>query len=212
MSDHYLFVEKYRPSTTKDYIGNEHFIEKLNAWIAESDIPHLLLYGPPGTGKTTASKIIINNIDCDYMFINASDENNVETVRNKLKGFASGIGFKSLKVAVLDECLDEDILVWVLRNGKEVSIPIKNVDPNNDLVKSFNINKDRTEWKPFRLFDKGIQEVYEIQLENDETVICTTDHKWYVHESDDIGTDFQCGIKVVKTSELHNYNHILSPE
>jgi len=101
--EHYLWVERYRPVSTKDYIGNKQFIDKLNAWIAEGDIPHLLLFGPPGCGKTTAAKIIINSIDCDFLFINASDENNVDTVRNKLKGFASGIGFKDLKVAVLDE-------------------------------------------------------------------------------------------------------------
>jgi len=102
-SEHYIWVEKYRPTTIKDYIGNKHFIEKLEGWLSEGDIPHLLLYGPAGTGKTTAAKIIVNTIDCDSLFINASDENSVDTIRNKLKGFASGIGFKSLKIAVLDE-------------------------------------------------------------------------------------------------------------
>jgi len=103
MAEHYLWVEKYRPDSTKNYIGNKHFIDKLEGWLREGDVPHLLLYGPAGTGKTTAAKIIVNTIECDFLFINASDENNVETVRNKLKGFASGIGFKSLKIAVLDE-------------------------------------------------------------------------------------------------------------
>jgi len=103
MNEHYLWCEKYRPASTKDYIGNKHFVEKLEGWLAEGDIPHLLLYGPAGTGKTTAAKIIVNTIDCDSLFINASDENSVDTIRNKLKGFASGLGFRSLKVAVLDE-------------------------------------------------------------------------------------------------------------
>lgn len=101
--EHYLWVEKYRPDTLNGYIGNVHFKEKLKSWLASGDVPHLLLYGPAGTGKTTAAKIIVKGISCDYLFINASDENNVDTVRNKLKGFASGIGFKDLKIAVLDE-------------------------------------------------------------------------------------------------------------
>lgn len=101
--EHYIWCEKYRPATLENYIGNKHFVEKMEAWLKEGDIPHLLLYGPAGTGKTTAAKIIVNGIECDFLFINASDENNVETVRNKLKGFASGIGFKDLKIAVLDE-------------------------------------------------------------------------------------------------------------
>jgi replication factor C small subunit len=102
--EHYLWVEKWRPTTLETYVGNAAFKEKLSMWFKEGDIPHLLLYGVQGTGKTTAAKLILKNIDCDYLFINASDENNIETVRNKLKGFAAGVGFKSLKIAVLDEC------------------------------------------------------------------------------------------------------------
>ena len=67
------------------------------------DIPHLLFYGKAGTGKTTAAKMIMHTIDCDYLYINASDERNIDTVRDKLKSFASTIGFKSKKVIVLDE-------------------------------------------------------------------------------------------------------------
>ena len=67
-------------------------------------MPHLLLFGKAGTGKTTLAKIITSNIDCDYMYINASDENKVDDVRNKIKTFASSVGFKSLKVIILDEC------------------------------------------------------------------------------------------------------------
>lgn len=103
MSDHYLWVEKYRPSTLDGYIGNEHFVKKLEMWLDESDIPHILLYGPAGTGKTTAAKIIVNNIECDLLFINASDENSVDTIRNKIQGFAQAIGFTDLSIVVLDE-------------------------------------------------------------------------------------------------------------
>lgn len=103
INDLYLWVEKYRPSSLGTYIGNDHLKQKVASWLSEGDIPHLLLYGPPGTGKTTLAKILVKTLDCDYLFINASDENSVDTVRNKLRGFASGIGFKSLKVAVLDE-------------------------------------------------------------------------------------------------------------
>jgi replication factor C small subunit len=62
-----------------------------------------LWYGVAGTGKTTLAKIIVNNIDCDCLYINASDENNVDNVRTKIKNFASSIGFRSLQVVRLDE-------------------------------------------------------------------------------------------------------------
>ena len=101
---HSLWVEKYRPTDLSTYIGNEHLKEKVKRYLESEDVPHLLLYGRAGTGKTTLAKIITSNIDCDYMYINASDENKVDDVRNKIKTFASSVGFKSLKVIILDEC------------------------------------------------------------------------------------------------------------
>lgn len=98
-----LWVEKYRPSTLEGYVGNDVVRAKIEEYITTQDIPHLLFYGTAGTGKTTAAKILIKNIDCDYMFINASDERGIDTVRDKIKGFASTVGFKPLKIVVLDE-------------------------------------------------------------------------------------------------------------
>lgn len=98
-----LFVEKYRPSELNDYVGNPEIKQRCQTFIDEDEIPHLLLHGKAGTGKTTLAKILTNNISCDHIYINASDENNVETVRNKIKGFASTVGFNKWKIIVLDE-------------------------------------------------------------------------------------------------------------
>ncbi len=99
-----LWVEKYRPNNLDTYIGNEHLKDKVSAYLESGDLPHLLLYGKAGTGKTTLAKILVKNIECDYLYINASDENNVETVRTKVKNFASTMGFKDYKIIILDEC------------------------------------------------------------------------------------------------------------
>ena len=101
--EHSLWVEKYRPTDLQTYIGNEHLKSKVSVYLESEDVPHLLLYGRAGTGKTTLAKIITKNIDCDYLYINASDENNVDNVRSKIKTFASSVGFKALKVVILDE-------------------------------------------------------------------------------------------------------------
>ncbi len=102
--EHSLWVEKYRPNTLDTYIGNEHLKSKVSVYLESGDLPHLLLYGKAGTGKTTLAKLLVNNIECDYMYINASDENSVDTVRNKVRGFASTMGFKDYKIIILDEC------------------------------------------------------------------------------------------------------------
>jgi replication factor C small subunit len=103
VKDNSLWVEAYRPSKLEDYVGNEHLKTKVQTYIENGDVPHLLLYGKAGTGKTTLAKLIVNSINCDFMIINASDENNVDTVRNKVKNFASTIGFKNIKIIILDE-------------------------------------------------------------------------------------------------------------
>jgi len=103
MSKHTLWVEKYRPDTLEGYLGNDDFISSLKEWISKNDFPNLLLYGPPGTGKTTAAKLIVKNINCDHIYLNCSDENGIDTIRDKVKQFASGATFKPLKVVILDE-------------------------------------------------------------------------------------------------------------
>ena len=103
MIEHSIWTEKYRPDKLDGYIGNDNVIEKVKVYLESGEIPHLLLYGRAGTGKTTLGKMIIKNIDCDHIYINASDENNVDTVRNKIRQFASNIGFSPLKVVILDE-------------------------------------------------------------------------------------------------------------
>jgi DNA polymerase III delta prime subunit len=104
MFDHSLWVEKYRPSTMDTYIGNELLKSKVSIYIESGDLPHLLLYGRAGTGKTTLAKLLVKNIECDYLYINASDETGVDNIRTNVRQFASTLGFKDMKIIILDEC------------------------------------------------------------------------------------------------------------
>ena len=103
MFDHSLWVEKYRPSTMDTYIGNEHLKSKVSIYLESGDLPHLLLYGRAGTGKTTLAKLIVKNIECDYLYINASDVRKVDDLIPKVRNFASTVGFKDMKIVILDE-------------------------------------------------------------------------------------------------------------
>lgn len=98
-----LWIEKYRPSSLKDLILNE---ENRSFFLSLNDeIPHIMLWGNAGTGKTTLAKIIVNDIlKCQYLYINASDENGVDTIRNKVISFSQVKSFDGKKkIIILDE-------------------------------------------------------------------------------------------------------------
>ena len=97
-----LWVEKYRPTSLESYIGNKHLKTKIEDAIESGDLPHLLLYGKAGTGKTTLAKLLVKNIDCEYLYINASDERRVEVI-DKIRPFAGSRGFANMKIVILDE-------------------------------------------------------------------------------------------------------------
>ncbi len=101
--EHSLWVERFRPTKLENYVGNENIKEKLGKYLAQNDIQNFIFYGPAGTGKTTLARLIVKNLDCDYLYINASDERGIETIRDKVSGFASSASFKSIKVVILDE-------------------------------------------------------------------------------------------------------------
>jgi replication factor C small subunit len=101
--EHTLLVEKYRSKGLDEYVGNENIKATIAKYLEQNDIQNLIFYGGPGTGKTTLAKLIVNNLECDYLYINASDERGIETIRDKVSGFASSASFKPLKIVILDE-------------------------------------------------------------------------------------------------------------
>jgi replication factor C small subunit len=100
---HTLWVEKYRSINLEQYIGNEEVKNRISDCIISNDIPHFIFSGTAGTGKTTLAKLIVNNLKCDYLYLNASDENGIDMIREKVKGFASSASFNPIKVVILDE-------------------------------------------------------------------------------------------------------------
>ena len=100
---HTILNEKYRPDTLEGYICKDETKVKFQEFIDKQDIPHLLFAGKPGAGKTTLAKILVKNIDCDYLYINATDERSMDVMRDKVGSFAAAGSFKPLKIVILDE-------------------------------------------------------------------------------------------------------------
>ena len=98
-----LWVEKYRPQTLEGYVGNEVIKNKVSDYLSQGSIQNLLLHGVAGTGKTTLAKLITDNLNCDLLYINASDERGIDTIREKIIPFASSLGFGDVKIVILDE-------------------------------------------------------------------------------------------------------------
>ena len=98
-----LWVEKYRPTTLEEYVGNETIKNKISDYLKQGSIQNLLFHGVAGTGKTTLAKLITKNLNCDLLYINASDERGIDTIREKIIPFASTMGFNDVKIVILDE-------------------------------------------------------------------------------------------------------------
>ena len=98
-----LWVEKYRPQVLENYVGNEVIKNKIADYLKQGSIQNLLFHGVAGTGKTTLAKLIAKNLNCDLLYLNASDERGIDTIREKIIPFASSLGFGDVKIVILDE-------------------------------------------------------------------------------------------------------------
>jgi DNA polymerase III delta prime subunit len=101
--EHSLWIERFRPQTLQQYVCSADLKEKFQSFIDSNDIPHLILAGSAGLGKSSLARLLVNNINCDYIILNASDENGIDIIREKVKSFASSASFKPLKVVILEE-------------------------------------------------------------------------------------------------------------
>ncbi len=104
MSNEYLWVEKYRPKTIDDTILPKKLKETFQKIIEGGELPNMLFTGTAGLGKTTVAKALCNSLNCDYILINGSEEGNIDTLRTKIKQFASSVSLSGdYKVVILDE-------------------------------------------------------------------------------------------------------------
>ena len=103
-NEDYIWTEIYRPKTIDDCILPDHLKKTFKEFVTQGNVPHLLLAGTPGIGKTTVAKALCNEIGCDFMVIPASEERGIDTLRTKIRQYASSVSFAGgRKVIILDE-------------------------------------------------------------------------------------------------------------
>jgi len=120
--EHFLWVEAYRPKTIEDCILPDRLKKPFQEYVNQKTIPNLLLAGGAGVGKTTVAKAMCEQVDCDYIVINGSDESGIDTFRTKIKSYASTMSLKgSRKVIIIDEAdyLNPNSTQPALRNAIE---------------------------------------------------------------------------------------------
>ena len=120
--EHLLWTEKYRPQSIEDCILPERLKKPFQEYVNQNNIPNLILSGGPGVGKTTVAKAMCNEIGCDFMVINGSDESGIDTFRTKIKNYASSMSLAGgRKVIIIDEAdyLNPNSTQPALRNAIE---------------------------------------------------------------------------------------------
>lgn len=100
--EHAPWPSKYRPKTLNEYIGRPELKQKMREYVDSGQIPHMLFYSRPGTGKSALAKILADQIDCESMYLNASNERGIDTVRDDVMEFVH-LAVHDLKIIVLDE-------------------------------------------------------------------------------------------------------------
>ena len=120
--EHLLWTEKYRPQTVEDCVLPDRLKKPFQEYVNQKEIPNLLLSGGAGVGKTTVAKAMCNEIGCDFMVINGSDESGIDTFRTKIKNYASSMSLSGgRKVIIIDEAdyLNPNSTQPALRNAIE---------------------------------------------------------------------------------------------
>lgn len=181
-----IWYEKYKPNYVKDLCLPAELKNKLQDYVNRGDIPSLGLFSSePGTGKSATSHAIIKELGCEAIWINASLESGIDTLRGRIRQFASSSSFDdNLKVVVMDECLEENEEVrigtvndWVPKKLNELTKGV--IYP----CVSFNMETGEYENDTCEIISDKEDDIYEVTLEDGRTVKVTSNHPFIVLEN-----------------------------
>lgn len=186
-----LWVAKYAPTNFDETIMATNIKQKMREYIANKDIPNIGMFGPAGTGKTSSMRVLLNELNVDkgdIMFINASDVNSVDAVRNVIKPFAMSHSINAdfpIRFVFLDECLSENEKVRVGTIDNWEAIALKDLQSNTDYpIVSFNVKTNQLENDTGNIISDKEDEIYIVELDDGRTIELNSKHPFLVKDVD----------------------------
>lgn len=154
---HTLWQERFRPTELENYLGSPELKAECQKWLANNDIPHLIFHGSAGLGKSTLARLLVKKINCDYLIIKTSDENGIDTIREKVKSFASAASFNPIKVIIMEEAanLTNNAQEALKEIVEDYSMTTRFIFTTNHLGKIVEPLRSRCEVWEFRGVSKG---------------------------------------------------------
>ncbi|MEF8779633.1 MAG: AAA family ATPase, partial [Haloferacaceae archaeon] len=189
-----IWIEKYRPQTLSEIHGQEDIVERLESYIEQDDIPHLLLAGPAGVGKTSVSTAIAREIYGDdwrgnFLELNASDERGIDVVRDRIKNFArSSFGGYDHRLIFLDEadslCVPPGTEVVTGYPSSPEIKPIEAVSADSEPIPSVDFETNEIQSDKGKLVHSGTADFFELELEDGRTILASLSHPFFVVDED----------------------------